>query len=311
MGGNGWADPIFVEGRSYAETELPPLRRFKFVSPGYLATLGTPLLAGRDFTWADTYNKLPVTIVSERVAQDVAGNPAAAIGKRIRPDSVDDWREIVGVVAEVYQNGVDKDAPSTVYWPVIMPNFEGMGVTFHRDVRFVARTSRAGTPSLRDDLLRAVSSVDPNLPLAQVNTLDFYYKRSMARTSFTLIMLAIAGGMSLLLGVLGLYGVIAYSVSQRTREIGIRMALGAQQQDLTRMFVRHGLVLAVAGVVFGLAASAVAMRLMKSLLFHVGPSDPLTYVAVSVGLIATAVLASYLPSRRAAKVDPLDALRAE
>jgi predicted permease len=311
MGGNGWADPIFVEGRSYAETELPPLRRFKFVSPGYLATLGTPLLAGRDFTWADTYNKLPATIVSERVAQDVAGNPAAAIGKRIRPDSVDDWREIIGVVAEVYQDGVDKDAPSTVYWPLIMPNFEGMGVTFHRDVRFVVRTSRAGTPSLRDDLLRAVSSVDPNLPLAQVNTLDFYYKRSMARTSFTLIMLAIAGGMSLLLGVLGLYGVIAYSVSQRTREIGIRMALGAQQQDLTRMFVRHGLVLAVAGVAFGFAASAVAMGLMKSLLFHVGPSDPLTYVAVSVGLIATAALASYLPSRRAAKVDPLDALRAE
>jgi ABC-type antimicrobial peptide transport system permease subunit len=133
----------------------------------------------------------------------------------------------------------------------------------------------------------------------------------MARTSFTLIMLAVAGGMALLLGVVGIYGVIACSVSQRVREIGIRMALGAQQQSVTRIFVRHGLILTGIGVAFGLVAAFLAMRLMSSLLFHVNPVDPVTYVAVTLGLIATAFIASYLPSRRAATVDPVDALRAE
>ena len=153
--------------------------------------------------------------------------------------------------------------------------------------------------------------MNPNLPLADVHTLGFFYTRSMARTSFTLIMLAVAGGMALLLGVVGIYGVIACSVSQRVREIGIRMALGAQTQSLTNMFVRHGLILTGIGAAFGLIVAAIVMRLMSSLLFHVNPVDPMTYVAVTLGLIATAFLASYLPSRRAATVDPVEALRAE
>ncbi|HEY2545705.1 MAG TPA: FtsX-like permease family protein, partial [Candidatus Acidoferrum sp.] len=142
-------------------------------------------------------------------------------------------------------------------------------------------------------------------------TLAYYHSLSMARTSFTLIMLAVAGGMALLLGVVGIYGVIACSVSQRVREIGIRMALGAQQQSVTGIFVRHGLILTGIGVAFGLVAAFLAMRLMSSLLFHVNPVDPITYAAVTLGLIATAFIASYLPSRRAATVDPVDALRAE
>ena len=156
-----------------------------------------------------------------------------------------------------------------------------------------------------------VWSVNANLPLASVHTMDYFYRRSMARTSFTLIMLGVAGGMALLLGVVGIYGVIAYSVSQRIREIGIRMALGAQQQTLVRMFVRHGLLLTGAGVVCGLLAAVFLMRLMSSLLFNVSPADPVTYGAVSVGLVATAWLACYLPSRRAAAMDPVEALRAE
>jgi predicted permease len=311
MGESNWNDPVLVEGVTYPKGQLPPLRRYKLISPGYLATLGTPLLAGRDFTWDDIYNNIPVAVVSENLARDISGDPAAALGKRIRGSPADGWREVVGVAADVYQDGVNKDAPATAYWPIMASHLDGNDLIIQRGVSFVLRSPRTGSVSLMDDVRRAVSAEDPNLPLADVHTLDYYYRKSMARTSFTLVMLAIAGAMALLLGVLGLYGVLAYSVSQRTREIGIRMALGAQQQDLTRMFVRHGLVLAVAGVAFGFAASAVAMRLMKSLLFHIGPSDPLTYVAVSVGLIATAALASYLPSRRAAKVDPLDALRAE
>jgi ABC-type antimicrobial peptide transport system permease subunit len=180
-----------------------------------------------------------------------------------------------------------------------------------RGESYLIRSIRAGSESFLNDVRQAVWSVNPNLPLADVHTVDYYYRKSMARTSFTLVMLGVAGGMALLLGVVGLYGVIAYSVSQRTREIGIRMALGAQQQTLTGMFLRHGLLLTVIGVVFGLASAAVLMRLMASLLFNVRPVDPVTYAAVSAGLVVTALLASYVPARRAAAVDPVDALRAE
>src|SRR5271167_4983695 len=155
-----------------------------------------------------------------------------------------------------------------------------------------------------NEVRRAVWSVDPNLPLADVHTLDYYYSKSMARTSFTLVMLAVAGGMALLLGTVGIYGVIAYSVSQRTREIGIRMALGAQHQALTGMFVRHGLLLAGVGVACGLITAAIVMRLMASLLFGVSPMDPVTYGAAALSVVGVAWLASYLPSRRAAAVDP-------
>jgi len=137
------------------------------------------------------------------------------------------------------------------------------------------------------------------------------YDRSMARTSFTLVMLAIAGGMALLLGVVGIYGVISYSVSQRTREIGIRLALGSPMGEVTGMFVRHGLVLSGIGAACGLTAAFALTRLMKSLLFDVSPADPLTYIAVSAGLIVAAMLASFLPARKAASVDPAEALRAE
>ena len=161
------------------------------------------------------------------------------------------------------------------------------------------------------DVREAVWSVNPNLPLSSVHSLDYYYKRSMSRTSFTLVMLGVAGSMALLLGVVGIYGTIAYSVSQRTREIGIRMALGAQHQVVTGMFVRHGLLLTGIGVAVGVALAVVAVRLMSSLLFKVSAIDPLTYIAVCIGLIGTTALASYLPSRRAATVDPVEALRAE
>jgi predicted permease len=311
MDENGWHDPIFVEGRTYADGELPPLRAFKFVSPGFLATMGTPLVAGRDFTWTDTYKKLPVAMVSENIAREYWHDPAAALGKRIRVSTKDDWREIVGVVGNVYYDGVSKPATGAAYWPLLLDNFESDTTRASRDVAVVFRTSRAGSENLLTEVRQSVWSVNPNLPLANVHTVEYFYKRSMARTSFTLVMLGVAGAMALLLGVVGIYGVIAYSVSQRRREIGIRMALGAQQPTLTGMFVRHGLFLTGIGVGCGLIVAIIIMRLMSSLLFKVNPTDPLTYVAVSAGLIATAFLASYLPSRRAATVDPVEALRAE
>ena len=311
MDNSGWHDPIFVEGRTYAEGELPPLRAFKFVSPGFLTSMGTALVAGRDFTWTDTYKKLPVAMVSENIAREYWHDPGAALGKRIRVSTKDDWREIVGVVRNVYYDGVTKPATGAAYWPLLLDNFESDTTRASRDVAVVLRTSRAGSENLMGEVRQAVWSVNPNLPLANVHSLEYFYKRSLARTSFTLVMLGVAGAMALLLGVVGIYGVIAYSVSQRRREIGIRMALGAQQPTLTSMFVRHGLFLTGIGVACGLIVAVIIMRLMSTLLFKVNPTDPLTYLAVSVGLIVTAFLASYLPSRRAATVDPVEALRAE
>jgi ABC-type antimicrobial peptide transport system permease subunit len=189
--------------------------------------------------------------------------------------------------------------------------FEGQKEQLRRGIAYAIRSPRAGSQAFLNEVRETVWSVDPNIPLANSHTLGYFYKESMARTSFTLVMLGVAGGMALLLGIVGIYGVIAYSVSQRTREIGIRMALGAQRQTLVGMFVRQGLWLTGVGIVCGLAAAFAVMRLMSSLLFNVSPVDPITYSAMTLGVVVTAYLACYLPSRRAATVDPVDALRAE
>jgi predicted permease len=311
MDGNGSFDPVFAEDHTYAEGQLPPIQRFEYVSPQFRQTLGTPLVAGRDLSWSDVYNKVPVVMVSEKMARDMWHSPSAALGKRIRVGSNDEWKEVIGVIGDVYDDGVNKDAPSSVYWPIMTAHMYGEDVHTQRAMAYAIRSPRAGAESFMSEVRQAVWSVDPNLPLADVHTLQYYYGKSMARTSFTLVMLAVAGGMALLLGIVGLYGVIAYSVLQRRREIGIRMALGAERRELTGMFIRHGLTLAGIGVLCGLAAALAVMRLMSSLLFHVSPVDPVTYGAVALGLVATAMLASYLPSRRAATVDPVEALRAE
>jgi predicted permease len=311
MDGSGSFDPVFAEDRTYAEGKIPPIERFKYVSPEFRATLGTPLVAGRDLTWSDVYDKLPVVLVSERMARAIWHSPEQALGKRVRVGTNDEWKEVIGVVGDVYDDGINQGPATSLYWPIMTAHFYGEDVHIQRDMSFAIRTPRAGSESFLGEVRQAVWSVDPNLPLADVHTLQYYYGESMARTSFTLIMLAVAGGMALLLGVVGLYGVIAYSVLQRRREIGIRMALGAKRQELTGMFVRHGLILTATGVAFGLIAAFAVMRLMTSLLFHVSPLDPVTYGAVAAGLVATAMLASYIPSRRAATVDPVQALRGE
>ena len=189
--------------------------------------------------------------------------------------------------------------------------FEGQKEELRRGIAFAIRSPRAGSQAFLNEVRQTVWSSDPNIPLANVHTLGYFYTQSMARTSFTLVMLGVAGAMALLLGIVGIYGVIAYSVSQRTREIGIRMALGAQQKTLVGMFVRQGLWLTGVGILCGLVTAFGVMRLMSSLLFKVSPVDPVTYGAVTLGVVVTAYLACYLPSRRAATVDPVDALRAE
>lgn len=304
-------DPIFAEDRHYSEGQIPPMRRYKFVSPDYFKTMGNPLLAGRDLTWTDNYEMRPVVLVSENLAREYWHDPAAALGKRVRENPKGTWREIVGVVGNERDNGVDQKAPAVVYWPVMVRNFWGTPVRVQRSMAFAIRSGRTGSGRLLNEVHRAVWSVNPDLPIASVRTAGEIYARSMARTSFTLVMLAIAAGMALLLGVVGIYGVIAYSVSQRTREIGIRMALGASQESVRRMFVRDGLALTAIGVGCGLAGAAALTRLMSALLFDVSPLDPMTYCAVPVVLVAAALLATYLPARRATGIEPVDALRAE
>ena len=315
MSGQGWHDSLYAQDRTYSESQIPPIRLFKFVSPGYIKTMGASLVAGRDFTWTDAYEMRPVTMVSENLARELWGTPSAAIGKRVRPYANGVWRDVVGVVSDMRDDGLNRKAPAVAYWPVLMADFFAVSADnrnfIQRNLTYVIRSRRTGSNGFVNDLGTAVWSINPNLPLASVRTLQEIYDASLARTSFTLVMLAIAGGMALLLGVAGIYGVISYSVSQRTREIGIRIALGAQRQSVTRMFVAHGLVLAGAGVAIGLIAAFGVTRLISSLLFEVDPVDPLTYATVSLTLMAATVLASYVPALRATAVDPIEALRSE
>jgi putative ABC transport system permease protein len=311
MDGNDNNDPIFPEDHPYSDRQIPPLRRMKFLSPGLFHAMGNPLLAGRDFTWTDIYDKRTVGIVSENLAREYWRDPAAAIGKRIRENPKGPWREIVGVVANERDNGVSQPAPTIVYWPMMMCDFWDNGTMVRRTMAFAVRSSRTGTAAFTNDVRQAVWAGSPDLPIYDLRTVKETYDKSMARTAFTLVMLAIAAGLALLLGVVGIYGVISYSVSQRTREIGIRIALGAPQRQVTNMFVRHGFMLAAIGVGCGLAAAAALTRLMSALLFEVKPIDPVTYALVPLVLAAAVLLASYLPARRATAIAPVDALRAE
>jgi putative ABC transport system permease protein len=305
-------DLLYARDKTYSPGQIPPVRAFRYISPGFLKTEGTPLIAGHDFTWTDVYEKRHVAMVSENMAREMWGSPAAALGKQIRSGLLnDEWREIVGVVADVYDNGVDQKAPSFAYWPSMLDHFELDAVHVTRYPVLVLRTNRAGTESFLAEARKAIWSVDASVPVFRVRTLKEVYDESMARTSFTLVLLAIAGAMALLLGVVGIYGVIAYAVTQRTREIGIRMALGAQPAGLQGMFVRQGLLLAAVGAVLGLVAAAGLTRLMSSLLFKTAALDPMTYAVVSAVLILAAALASYFPARRATAVDPVVALRTE
>jgi len=311
MSGDGNNDILYAQDHVLAEGELPPIRRFKSISPGVFATLGTKLVAGRDLTWTDIYEKRPVVIISDSFAREYWQSANGAIGKRIRVANTDDWNEIVGVAQDVHDDGVDQKAPTTVYWPILQNNFEGQKENFQRSVAFFIRSPRAGSQAFINEVQQQVWSVSPDVPLAEMTTLGVLYTKSMARTSFTLVMLSVAGAMALLLGIIGIYGVISYSVSQRTREIGIRMALGAQRPSLTALFVRQGLLLTGIGLACGVVMAFLTMRLMSSLLFNVSPVDPITYLTITLCVLATAYLACYLPARRAATVDPVNALRAE
>jgi predicted permease len=304
---------LTVKGRP-DDGRTPPNHHVKVISPNLFQTQGTPLVAGRDFTWADVHGRRSLAIVSENLARELFGSAGSAIGQTLREyyDKEAPWREVVGVVGNVHDDGVHRNAPTTMYVPV-QPVQRLFGITRfqERRITFAARSDRAGTPEFLEDVRQAISSVSASIPISQVTTLDEPYRRSMARTAFTLLMLAIAGTMALLLGMCGIYGVISYAVSQRRREIGIRLALGSSPPAVQRLFIRRGLLMGGAGLIAGLAGAFAVTRLMKSLLYGVTPLDPVTFAAMPVLLAAAAALASYLPARAAMAVDPVETMRAE
>jgi predicted permease len=303
--------PVLIEAQ-LPVSGTPQGRMNKFVSPGYFDAMGTRVIAGRDITWSDIETGGRVVVISEELARELAPDPAGAIGKRVRTlFETDAWREVIGVVQSVRENGLYEDASSFIYWPVLAADIWGASVLGTPSAALAIRSERAGTASLAQEVRQAIRSVNGGVASTTECTMLDVYAGSLARTSFTLVMLVIAGGMALLLGVIGIYGVIAYVVSQRVREIGIRSALGAEPRRLERMFVLHGLKLCAAGAAIGLLVAAALGRSMSALLFGVAPTDPVAYAGAIVVTVAAVTLASYLPARRAAAVDPVDALRSE
>jgi predicted permease len=300
-----------VYARDKVYRSVPPLRRLKFTSPGLLDSMRNHLIAGRDFTWTDTYERHPVAMVSENLARELWGDPRNAIGKQINANPKDLWREVIGVVQDEREDGVQLEAPAVAYYPLLMDDFDGQKFGVMRAVSYIVRSNRAGSRSLTSDVQHAALSLNATLPLGTVRTLQEIYNKSFARTAFTLVMLAIAGAMALLIGLVGIYGVISYSVSQRSREIGIRTALGARPQEVARLFVAHGFALALIGVGFGLVGAFALTRLLVSLLFNVSPLDPLTYAVASLGLLMAAIVATFVPTLRIMGVDPIEALHVE
>ena len=305
MDGESNGNPIEVEGVPIPERS--PLRRFKSFAPGYFETMGIRLVAGRSITWSEIHGRRPVIVISEPLAREIWGDPTRALGKRVRVCCGWDtaWREIVGVTGAERDDGLAQPPTAIVYWPMLNERYRW------RTMAYAVRSSRVGTPGFLRELEQDVWAVNPNLPLAGVQTVEEIRAHSMAQTSFALVMLGIAASVALLIGVVGIYGVIAYAVAQRTREIGIRMALGAQIADVQRVFLRHGLWLTATGILIGIGVAMVVTRVMSTFLFGVGPMDPVTYAAVSATLAAVALIGTYLPARRATRVDPLTALRAE
>jgi len=305
MDGEDNGNYIAIEEFPDPEGAMPRLRRFKSFAPGYFETMGNRLVAGRSITWGEIYEQRAVIVISAPLAREYWGAPARALGKRVRTGPRNPWREIVGVVGDERDDGLSQPPTAIVYWPMLNESYRW------RTMAYAVRSTRVGTPGFVRELEQAVWSVNPNLPLAGVQTLEEIQATSMAQTSFALVMLGIAASVALLIGVVGIYGVIAYAATQRTREIGVRIALGAQIADVRKMFLRHGLRLTAIGIAIGIGVALVITRVMAAFLFGVGPTDPMTYAAVSGALAFVALLATYLPAHRASRVDPVVALRAD
>jgi len=299
------------DGGPYNGDEL-----YRPVGAHYFQTLGIPLRKGRLFDERDSSTGHWTLVVNEAMAKKYwpHENPVGAtvtIAKGLAPEMEDRPREIIGVAGDVHEAGIEQDSPPVMYIPVGQePN--GMVAMGNRMLPSSWAVRAAGEPAaLARVLQQEVLRVDPDLPVARVMSMDRILAKSIARQNFNMILLGIFGGIALLLAGIGIYGVMSYTVQQRTNEMGIRIALGAGTSQLLGLVIGHGLMLAAGGVIIGLAASFGLTRLMSSLLYGVKATDVATFAAVAAVLSAVAALACYIPARRATRVDPITALRYE
>jgi putative ABC transport system permease protein len=308
--GLGWSAPVFVEARPLVKGGEPPLVAIRVVAADYFKAMGMRLLSGRGVDWADIERNERVAVVDQRFAR-VLFPGEDPIGRRVRlPGPADSpvWLAIVGVVPDTPTRALGETRPvPKLYMPMfterrVGPQIDGM--------TYVVRSATAPT-SLVGPVRAAIKQVDADLALAQVKTLQDIVDMASAQTAFTMVLLVVAAGVALMLGVIGIYGAMSYIVSQRTGEIGVRLALGAPPGSVTALIVRQGGIVAFIGVVIGLAAAAAGSRLIESLLYSVSPRDPAIFTATTLALLSIALMACWLPARRAARLDPLDALRSD
>jgi len=296
--------PISIEGRTPQPGERFINTDERIVGGRYFEAMEIPLLHGRSFDDKDTQNSIPVAIVDGKMAREFwpDQNP---IGKRIRHGGTNSdapWITIVGVVGQVKHDALDSDPRIVVYLPQTQYPTRGMTLTIR---------TRVEPAALAVAVKKVVHDIDPDLPAYRVQTMQRYVEQSLARRRFSMLLLALFAGLALTVACFGIYGVMAYLVSQGAREIGIRMAMGATQAGILRLVVREGMVLALSGAGIGLAGAYVLTRFMRSLLFEVTPTDRLTFGLVPAMLILSALAACYIPARRAARIDPMASLRCE
>jgi putative ABC transport system permease protein len=299
--GNGGTTRIVLPDREPAPKGMEPEVMFNTTMPNYFETIGIPLLKGRLFGNQDQANTPTVVVVNQTMAQRFWPNQDP-LGKQIKFAQEGSSATIVGVVGDAKHYWLEEDQRPQMY--DVYSQDPGLFATV------VIRTN-VEPLSLTEPVRQAIWKVDADQPMWKIRTVEFLVDRSTADRRFLMALMGIFAGLALVLTIIGLYGVISYLVNQRTQEIGIRMALGAQVGDIMRMVLKQGMVLVLAGVALGLAAAWMLTRLMSTLLFHVSATDPLTFVSIALLLIAVALLACYIPARRATKVDPLVALRYE
>ena len=299
-----WQSSVTFEALPQVEAGKEPLFNFVIADPAWFKTMGIRLQVGRGIGATDIAEAPPVMVISQGIAARLGG-PARAVGQRVKrgpATSTNPWITIVGVVNDTKDDGPGLQSRGTIYLPIAQTSTNSLWLA--------ARTTgpaSAVVPALRD----ALATVDPDVPLANVQTIEELVAGSIAQPRFSMLMLGIFATIALLLAAIGIYGVISYSVAQRTHEIGVRMALGARQVDVVRMVAKQVLVMAGIGIAIGGALALAAGGVLTRLLFGVRPSDPVTFGAVALGLAAVALLAAAVPAWRAARLDPVSALRTD
>jgi predicted permease len=311
LAGDRTSDSIIIpEDNPTPEGEMPPLANTQFAGPGYFEAMGIRVLEGTAFEPSDAYESSGGVVITQALARKFWPDENA-VGKRVQRSWGEPWYQVIGVIEDVRERSLVDDHRQLVYWPVRPLADEEGGFPWAAPGRALVIRTDVDPLSLVPAVRREIWAMDPNLPIADIRTMERIVGRSMARTSFTTLLLAIAAVVALILGTVGIYGVISYVVSQRTQEIGVRLALGADRRRVEAMVLRQGALLAGLGIFVGVVGAGALTRVMASLLVETSATDPLTFVVVAALLAAVATTASWVPARRAASTDPMIAMRAE